>query len=230
MGMADPNLEMVQLDKVEKDGGLAGVGESQPGCAARAAALGRAAHSSQNERSPAGFIDRGEEPIEPGQVAKAVAGDVAALLVFAAIGRLSHGESLDGEVLATALPFLLGWLGTAPFLGGYGRAALGTDLKGAALAAAKCWAAGIPLGLVLRGVSKARPTAGAMGNPCFSPTGSCAPRRAGLHPADAVHRRVPRDDPRHHGRLAVAPIDDAAQAWVSVGQPQGQHLRVLQPP
>ena len=41
-------------------------------------------------------------------------GDAAALLLFAAIGRSSHGEGLaPGGVLATAAPFLLGaarWL------------------------------------------------------------------------------------------------------------------------
>ena len=36
-------------------------------------------------------------------------GDAAALLLFAAIGRSSHGEGLaPGGVLATAAPFLLG--------------------------------------------------------------------------------------------------------------------------
>jgi hypothetical protein len=79
-----------------------------------------------------------------------VGGDVAALVAFSAIGRVQHGEALSAETLATALPFVIGWLSTAPFVGGYGPA----DVGAAALAAAKCWAAGVPLGLVLRGLSK----------------------------------------------------------------------------
>ena len=36
-------------------------------------------------------------------------GDAAALLLFAAIGRANHGESLDpGSVLSVAWPFLAG--------------------------------------------------------------------------------------------------------------------------
>ena len=38
-----------------------------------------------------------------------VSGDLAALLLFAAIGRANHGESLDAvSVLKTAAPFLIG--------------------------------------------------------------------------------------------------------------------------
>lgn len=47
-----------------------------------------------------------------------------------------------------------GWFATAPFLGGYGKEARGGAAGPAALTAAKCWAAGAPLGLVIRGVSK----------------------------------------------------------------------------
>ncbi len=71
-------------------------------------------------------------------------------MLFAAVGRLNHGEPLDGGTLATALPFLLGWLAAAPFLGGFGRGATAGEVGPAAATAAKCWAAGIPLGLLLR--------------------------------------------------------------------------------
>ena len=38
-----------------------------------------------------------------------VSGDLTALLLFAAIGRANHGESLDAvSVLKTAAPFLIG--------------------------------------------------------------------------------------------------------------------------
>jgi hypothetical protein len=40
-----------------------------------------------------------------------VCGDIVALIVFAAIGRQSHNETNPIEaVIATALPFILGWL------------------------------------------------------------------------------------------------------------------------
>lgn len=39
-----------------------------------------------------------------------VLGDAAALLAFAMVGRINHGELLDAETFATVLPF---WLGAA---------------------------------------------------------------------------------------------------------------------
>jgi hypothetical protein len=122
MAEADPNLELVRLDRAEVQG--------------------------------VGFIDRGEQGPNWGRVAGMVAGDVGALLAFASIGRLSHGEPLDLEVAATALPFIAGWLTAAPFLGGYGPKATGASVPDAALTALKCWGVGMPLGLVIRGIAK----------------------------------------------------------------------------
>lgn len=47
-----------------------------------------------------------------------------------------------------------GWFAAAPLLGGYGKDARGGAVGPAALAAAKCWAAGMPLALAVRGLSK----------------------------------------------------------------------------
>jgi hypothetical protein len=47
-----------------------------------------------------------------------------------------------------------GWFAAAPLLGGYGKEARGGAVGPAAVAAAKVWALGAPLGLVVRGVSK----------------------------------------------------------------------------
>ena len=58
------------------------------------------------------------------------AGDLVALLAFAAAGRANHGEGIDAETLITALPFIVGWFGTAPFLGGFGAAPQGGDVNG----------------------------------------------------------------------------------------------------
>ncbi|PNH03153.1 hypothetical protein TSOC_010792, partial [Tetrabaena socialis] len=83
------------------------------------------------------------------------AGDLVALLLFAAAGRANHsGEGLAAETLSTALPFVLGWFATAPFLGGFGADSRKKGVPAAALTAAKCWAVGVPAGLVLRGLAR----------------------------------------------------------------------------
>eukprot|EP00195_Chlamydomonas_chlamydogama_P014702 CAMPEP_0202899370 /NCGR_PEP_ID=MMETSP1392-20130828/7622_1 /ASSEMBLY_ACC=CAM_ASM_000868 /TAXON_ID=225041 /ORGANISM="Chlamydomonas chlamydogama, Strain SAG 11-48b" /LENGTH=251 /DNA_ID=CAMNT_0049585535 /DNA_START=22 /DNA_END=777 /DNA_ORIENTATION=- len=100
-------------------------------------------------------IDRGEADATSTSKALLLAGgDAAFILLFAVIGRINHGELLDVETLNTALPFWIGWFATAPFLGGFGKEAQGSDVGAAAGAAAKCWAAGIPLGLAIRGLSR----------------------------------------------------------------------------
>lgn len=52
-----------------------------------------------------------------------LAGDVITFIVFAIIGRSSHGEAAGlnaaFEVLKTAAPFIAGWLLVAPWLGVY---------------------------------------------------------------------------------------------------------------
>lgn len=102
-------------------------------------------------------IDRGEndDPSDLGRIALLVGGDFAALLAFAAIGRSSHGEPLAVlDVFLTALPFMLGWFVAAPIMGGYGKDAQGGNTGKAAVAAAKSWAVGLPVGLTLRTISK----------------------------------------------------------------------------
>ncbi|XP_043711981.1 uncharacterized protein LOC122660811 [Telopea speciosissima] len=87
-----------------------------------------------------------------GLVALLAGGDVLALLLFAAIGRFNHGfPVLDIETLRTADPFIGGWFLSAYFLGGYGDDGRGMNgMSKAVIAAAKSWALGIPLGLVIR--------------------------------------------------------------------------------
>lgn len=84
-----------------------------------------------------------------------VAGDVAALLIFAAIGRRSHGQAagLDAivEVTRTAAPFLLGWLVAGMLAGAYspGRTrGLGPMLLTTLLG----WIGGLVLGAVFRAI------------------------------------------------------------------------------
>lgn len=87
-----------------------------------------------------------------GRVALLAGGDVVALLLFAAIGRFSHGfRVFDIETLRTADPFIAGWFLSAYFLGGFSEDGRGMNgLSKAVIAAAKSWSLGIPLGLIIR--------------------------------------------------------------------------------
>ncbi|KAF6263859.1 hypothetical protein COO60DRAFT_1457868 [Scenedesmus sp. NREL 46B-D3] len=117
----------------------------------------------------------GEFPVQRTRVALLAAGDVAALLAFAAVGRVNHGEPLlDGGTLTTALPFIVavdppqrkhtlgnsyrlcgaGWFASAALLGGFSKQAQGGNAGAAAAAAAKTWALGVPLGIVIRSISR----------------------------------------------------------------------------
>ncbi|CAN0922017.1 hypothetical protein LINGRAHAP2_LOCUS32892 [Linum grandiflorum] len=87
-----------------------------------------------------------------GRVAVLAGGDVLSLLIFSSIGRLSHGfPVLDVDTLRTADPFIAGWFLGAYFLGGYSEDGRGMNgMSKAVVAAAKSWAVGIPLGIVIR--------------------------------------------------------------------------------
>ncbi|XP_030537994.1 uncharacterized protein LOC115746388 [Rhodamnia argentea] len=89
-----------------------------------------------------------------GRVALLVGGDVAALLLFTAIGRFSHGFPVfDLETLRTADPFVAGWFLGAYFLGGYAGDGRGENgLSKAVLSTTKSWTLGIPLGIAIRAV------------------------------------------------------------------------------
>lgn len=102
-------------------------------------------------------------------IALLVIGDIIAFLVFAAIGRRSHGEAAGltamFEVAQTAAPFIIGWFLAAPFLKAYRldtagagvaparrTALVGPLLKRTALA----WLVACPIGLVLRALFLSR--------------------------------------------------------------------------
>lgn len=82
-----------------------------------------------------------------------IVGDIAAFIIFAAIGRSSHGlaSGLQAfvEVITTALPFILGWLLTSPFLGSYRSTTITTPLRMMKLTAL-AWLVACPVGLLLR--------------------------------------------------------------------------------
>ncbi|XP_042011704.1 uncharacterized protein LOC121760151 [Salvia splendens] len=94
-----------------------------------------------------------------GLVALLAGGDVAMLLLFAAIGRSSHGLPVfDFETFKTADPFIAGWFLSAYFLGGFSKEGRGKNgLQSAVVAAAKSWSLGIPLGIIIRALSIGHP-------------------------------------------------------------------------
>eukprot|EP00898_Chlorokybus_atmophyticus_P006978 jgi/Chlat1/7281/Chrsp58S06917 len=100
-------------------------------------------------------VDKGEERDVLGRQAVLAIGDVGFLLLFAAIGRSSHGEGLaPWDVLQTAGPFIAGWLLASPVTGAYGKSARGSDVWQAVLIAGKTWGLGIPAGLLIRSATK----------------------------------------------------------------------------
>lgn len=78
------------------------------------------------------------------------AGDFVALLLFAALGRTSHGLTLTpGEIVTTALPFLVVWYPVGLWLRAFRADAVASPLA-AARRAALAWLLAWPLGLQLR--------------------------------------------------------------------------------
>ncbi|MEN9938645.1 MAG: hypothetical protein RLZZ387_5224 [Chloroflexota bacterium] len=88
-----------------------------------------------------------------GRTAGLVAGDVAAFLVFSAVGRSSHGAAagLDAllQVAGTAAPFAVGWFLVAPFVGVFGPAAV-SGVRPMVARTALAWLLAWPIGLALR--------------------------------------------------------------------------------
>jgi hypothetical protein len=93
------------------------------------------------------------------RVAILAAGDVAALILFALLGRGSHGSGTGlaaiGETVATAAPFVAGWLAVAPWLGAYrptATAGVGPMLRATTLA----WPPALLAGALLRAAAIGR--------------------------------------------------------------------------
>lgn len=88
-----------------------------------------------------------------GRAALLVAGDALALLVFATIGRASHGEASGLAALAqtveTAAPFVVGWFAITPFAGLY-RADIADQPRRMLPRLALAWLVAWPIGLGLR--------------------------------------------------------------------------------
>lgn len=88
-----------------------------------------------------------------GRTVALVGGDVVALMVFAAIGRGSHGEAAGlgaiGEVAQTAAPFIIGWLIATPWLGAFRPASTDTPVK-MLRTTALSWCAAVVAGSLVR--------------------------------------------------------------------------------
>ena len=84
-----------------------------------------------------------------------VVGDAIAFLVFAAIGRGSHGEATGlaaiPQIALTAAPFAAAWFIVAPFAGAY-RRELTVEPRKMAIRTILAWVLSWPLAMVLRGL------------------------------------------------------------------------------
>lgn len=82
------------------------------------------------------------------------AGDLAALIVFAGVGKSNHGEDVNlVSTLVTAAPFLGSWVVLSPLLGAYNRKAT-ESLSALPVGLLPGWLVGVPAALAIRGLSK----------------------------------------------------------------------------
>jgi hypothetical protein len=89
------------------------------------------------------------------RIATLVLGDALAFLVFAAIGRTSHGEAAGiaaiPQIALTAAPFAAGWFIVAPFVGAY-RRELTAQPRKMAIRTVLAWVLSWPVAMALRGI------------------------------------------------------------------------------
>ncbi len=84
-----------------------------------------------------------------------VIGDVVCFLIFAALGRNTHGEASGfaaiPQVILTALPFAIGWFLVSPFVGAFRRAIVAQP-RAMALRTALAWLLSWPVAMLPRGI------------------------------------------------------------------------------
>ena len=89
------------------------------------------------------------------RIATLVIGDALAFLVFAAIGRSSHGEAAGlasiPQIVLTAAPFAAAWFIVAPFAGAY-RRELTAQPRQMAIRTVLSWVVSWPVAMALRGI------------------------------------------------------------------------------
>jgi hypothetical protein len=89
------------------------------------------------------------------RIATLVVGDALAFLIFAAIGRSSHGEATGlaaiPQIALTAAPFAAAWFIVAPFAGAY-RRDLTAQPRKMAIRTILAWLLSWPVAMALRGI------------------------------------------------------------------------------
>src|SRR5437868_10694757 len=89
------------------------------------------------------------------RISTLVVGDALAFLVFAAIGRSSHGEAAGlaaiPQIVLTAVPFAAAWFIIAPFAGAY-RRELTAQPRKMAIRTVLAWLLSWPVAMALRGI------------------------------------------------------------------------------
>lgn len=87
-----------------------------------------------------------------------VVGDIASFLVFAGVGRSSHGETSGPgamlQIAATAAPFAVGWFLVSPLAGAFRGALIGAPKRMLAQTE-RAWLVAWPVALALRWVFSA---------------------------------------------------------------------------
>ncbi len=84
-----------------------------------------------------------------------VIGDLLCFLIFAALGRNTHGEASGfaaiPQIILTALPFIAGWFLVSPFVGAFRHKILSQPLA-MAIRTALAWLIAWPVAMLLRGI------------------------------------------------------------------------------
>src|SRR5437763_16738114 len=89
------------------------------------------------------------------RIATLVVGDALTFLIFAAIGRSSHGEAAGlaaiPQIVLTAAPFAAAWFIVASFAGAY-RRELTVEPRKMAIRTVLAWVLSWPVAMALRGI------------------------------------------------------------------------------
>lgn len=85
-------------------------------------------------------------------VTRFLPGDVLAILALVLVGTVEHGSLSPQRYAGVLLPFLVGWLAAAPFVGAYSSRAVESS-RAALLLAAGTWLLGDLVGQLLRNTS-----------------------------------------------------------------------------
>lgn len=84
-----------------------------------------------------------------------VIGDVVCFLVFAALGRNTHGEASGlaaiPQIILTALPFATSWFLVSPFVGAFRREVVAQP-RAMVIRTALAWLLSWPVAMLLRGI------------------------------------------------------------------------------